>query len=472
MLPLSIFDKEKEEFIGPTKLVLSPKQKYSTLDDDFTVRYEKNGTSSYDVGSVQTDRPFRSMKRVGYFEVEVINVGRTGAIAIGVSEKGFLVTSQPGWKEDNSYAWHCDDGHKFHHNGRGEPYGTPSGKGDIIGLCVDFYQQLIFFTKNGKNQGIAWRNVQGTFYPTIGTHSRDEIARINLKGPFKFNIKEYIKDQKEKETQLIDQIIMNSGFIHSLICNYLIYKGNMETLKKMGYSLQEKEDHQFNIRAIILSKIAEGEISQTLLLIQQNFPNLLLSPQSFESEVEKVQNNENQNQNQIENKEMEIQKEKNRMEQMEIEIENENENQIEKRKIILSHEIMQKYSFTIKILCQNMIELIKQNKFQEAFTFSQNKILPFYEIEKKYTLSFYKDFIEQVFGLVAYSNPLVSPSNFLIKKRMRKELIELTNKLILQQFNFVSENPLKKVLKHLICTYYQNRNIKLNRKGEILKLDF
>lgn len=48
--------------------------------------------------------------------------------------------------EANSYGYHGDDGHKFHHSGKGEDYGPSWGAGDTVGAALHFGRQEVFFT--------------------------------------------------------------------------------------------------------------------------------------------------------------------------------------------------------------------------------------------------------------------------------------------------------------------------------------
>jgi Ran-binding protein 9/10 len=106
----------------------------------------------------------------------------------------------PGWTSE-SWGYHGDDGNIFH----GESgqaignYGVLFSTGDVIGCCLDFQNDQVFYTKNGEYLGLAfsgeaqcWGPNLGELYPCVGLHSIGERVRINLgKEKFVFNILEY-----------------------------------------------------------------------------------------------------------------------------------------------------------------------------------------------------------------------------------------------------------------------------------------
>lgn len=80
--------------------------------------------------------------------------GILNAVAIGICEKGVPLNGRfPGW-ERGSYGYHGDDGNFFQERGWGANYGETYGPGDTVGCAVDLKNGAIFFTKNGKSQGI------------------------------------------------------------------------------------------------------------------------------------------------------------------------------------------------------------------------------------------------------------------------------------------------------------------------------
>ena len=99
----------------------------------------------------------------------------------------------PGW-ELNSFGYHADDGNCFNQSGTGTSYGPKFTTGDIIGCGLNFSERNAFFTKNGAFLGIAFRDLKGVFFPTVGMRSVGEIVETNFgQKPFRFDIEGYVE---------------------------------------------------------------------------------------------------------------------------------------------------------------------------------------------------------------------------------------------------------------------------------------
>ena len=142
-----------------------------------------------------------TLRHKAHTEVTIVDRGARGTIGVGFAEPSFKLSRQPGW-EANSWGYHGDDGEpshhrahrpplasapcgvplllyllrlsgkKYHASGHGEEYGPTFATGDVVGAGINFVHNEIFFTKNGKLLGTAFRNVRQRLVPTIGLHRR------------------------------------------------------------------------------------------------------------------------------------------------------------------------------------------------------------------------------------------------------------------------------------------------------------
>ncbi|CAI2167662.1 8199_t:CDS:2, partial [Funneliformis geosporum] len=90
----------------------------------------------------------------------------------------------PGWG-NNSWDYHNNDGNKNSPEtnilGSGLSYGPKFITGDIIGCFINFRNNMILYTRNGINLGIAFCNLKNCLYPFVGIESPGRsIVRANL----------------------------------------------------------------------------------------------------------------------------------------------------------------------------------------------------------------------------------------------------------------------------------------------------
>ncbi|KAH9518813.1 SPRY domain-containing protein 3 [Bulinus truncatus] len=129
-----------------------------------------------------------------YFEIEILDVGETGQIGIGlVSDILSSLNSHPG-VEANSVGYIAESGRFFINYGRGNSdtsqFGPVCGMGDRMGVGIraiddpaggDRQHSKIFFTRNGqevKSFDLALRSYQ--LYPTVSMQSEGEEVILRL----------------------------------------------------------------------------------------------------------------------------------------------------------------------------------------------------------------------------------------------------------------------------------------------------
>ncbi|EMD41298.1 hypothetical protein CERSUDRAFT_109896 [Gelatoporia subvermispora B] len=158
-----------------------------------------------DSGAARADRPIPLECGIYYYEVEILHRGQKGHIGVGFCTGDTLLTRLPGW-EEQSWAYHADDGYAFEGQKDGVPYRPTFNTGYVIGCGIDFLQNRAFYTKNGAFIDVAFEGVMPPtstpglpleLFPVVGMRHNDEKIRANFgDAPFRYAIAEYIHGQR------------------------------------------------------------------------------------------------------------------------------------------------------------------------------------------------------------------------------------------------------------------------------------
>ncbi|KAI9146426.1 concanavalin A-like lectin/glucanase domain-containing protein [Paraphysoderma sedebokerense] len=194
----------------------NPKEKCSLLElakGNLRANYIGTGRSDSDAAAVRANYSMPSQCGIYYFEVEIVSKGRDGYIGIGFCSGNVSLNRLPGW-EPNSWGYHGDDGHSFQCSGTGKAYGPTFTTGDVIGCCVNFIDKTAFYTKNGVNLGVAFRDLPInkplttsnsttastiSLFPSVGLRTPNESVEVNFgQSKFKFDIDSFVKEEKSK----------------------------------------------------------------------------------------------------------------------------------------------------------------------------------------------------------------------------------------------------------------------------------
>ncbi|KFY46704.1 hypothetical protein V494_00368 [Pseudogymnoascus sp. VKM F-4513 (FW-928)] len=130
-----------------------------------------------------------------YFEIEVLDEGKSDIIGIGLATEDSPRIGMPGWRS-TSWGYHGDDGEIFHGGYWGKDYADQKyGKGDFVGCLYDFEKRELSFTHNGTVLGTAFEDVYGRLFPVIGLGMGSKVKVNFRKSEFKYREE---KGEKEK----------------------------------------------------------------------------------------------------------------------------------------------------------------------------------------------------------------------------------------------------------------------------------
>ncbi|RHZ83265.1 hypothetical protein Glove_99g165 [Diversispora epigaea] len=194
--PLDTYNKTATKPIFlPTQWSVNDSSSYiKVTSNGLGLRCAGPGRNNSDAASIRTDHPIPRKAGLFYYEIDIMNKGDKGFIGLGLGLKNVLLDKMPGW-ERFSIGYHGDNGLIYIQHSRGKPYGPLFSEGDTIGCGVNFYDNTLFFTKNGVNLGTAYKGIdRGEFFPMIGLISKEECIETNFGSrPFKYDISLHVK---------------------------------------------------------------------------------------------------------------------------------------------------------------------------------------------------------------------------------------------------------------------------------------
>ncbi|KAF9437753.1 hypothetical protein BGZ76_011283 [Entomortierella beljakovae] len=294
----------------PSRWNLNAKTDKTDLsEDDLQVHYTGPGKSDGDASSILANRHIPPQCGVYYYEVLIKSKGQQGYIGIGVCNATVALDRLPGW-EPQSWGYHGDDGNSFEGCGNGRPFGPVFTTGDVIGCGVNFRDMSLFYTKNGVHLGVAFRNLKGTLYPTIGMRTVGEIIEANFgQRDFVFNIEDYVRNEKVEAWQVLENSIQAaiveksqlsniSQNLSQLVLSYMIHHGYSESAKQLSSDLALQSSQLQDTTGLpidpapidsisclpmiadtekrkdIRSTIMAGEIDKAMSMLEDNYPGI------------------------------------------------------------------------------------------------------------------------------------------------------------------------------------------------------
>ncbi|KTW30156.1 hypothetical protein T552_00635 [Pneumocystis carinii B80] len=408
-----------------------------------------------DAASVRANNPIPTRCGLYYYEIEILSKGYEGLIGIGFCKSTVPLNRLPGWESD-SWGYHGDDGHSFCCQGIGKEYGPKFTKGDIIGCGINFSSGIGFYTKNGVHLGVAFRDLKGTLYPSVGLRTLGEHIRANFgKKPFVFDIEQYMRMEKSKAFESINSWPSSedkeysessiSTIVNNLVASYLSHNGYMESAKTFIQDVENREkifasmDKDYILESIdiddidsvnrqhIRVAILNGDIDLALKLTNIFYPGLLETNESvyFKLKCHKF------------------------IEMMRQCSESGNENDDE-----IMTDITGVYD-NDNVSCFDSLEnssIEPRNLKKKNTRFLLSKILEYgQQLQKDYrddNRSDIRKTLEDTFSLLAYSNPKNSAVSYLLDENARQVVAEELNKAILVFLGKSPISPLERLVQY------------------------
>ena len=105
------------------------------MEDGLTLEYTGEGGNIQDVAIAQANAPVTPTNH--YFELEIIDAGAGGSVAIGLAKMTYPLNRHPGWNP-GAVGYHADDGKLFKEQGFGEEFGPVCTTGDRMGYGIRY----------------------------------------------------------------------------------------------------------------------------------------------------------------------------------------------------------------------------------------------------------------------------------------------------------------------------------------------
>ncbi|KYR00730.1 hypothetical protein DLAC_02771 [Tieghemostelium lacteum] len=347
----------------------------------------KTGKTENEAALIRANCPIPISCGIFYFEITVISKGKDGYIGIGVCTSQMPTNRLPGW-EKQSYGYHGDDGNLFKGSGSGKQYGPTFTTNDVVGCCVNLMQNTLFFTKNGVPLSEATNDLKGmTLYPCIGLRTPGESIEVNFgQRPFIFDIEQLIKEEKEKVLKSMKSQSNGEEEINStqLVLDYLIHHGYFETIRSF---------------AAVTGSSGQNLDSQLDDIKNRQKISDLLSRGDIDQVIQEL----------------------NRL----------YPNFLQKRQDIL-----------FKLQCQKFIEMIKTAPIEDTMAFGQQELYKFSQISEDYETT-----LQEIFSLIAYTDPFKSPVSSLLSEQRRDPIINDLNCALLVHCNKPAIPVLEKLIR-------------------------
>ncbi|KAL7333707.1 hypothetical protein PS15p_202572 [Mucor circinelloides] len=255
-----------------------------------------------EAASIRTNFPMRPQCGIYYYEITVISMGNDGLFAVGFGNATHHTLDKLPGASLGSFGYHGQNGHIYKQNSKGVPYGPTFEHGDVIGCGVNYFNDTVFFTKNGVSLGCAFDSLDLSsqmLYPCIGLSTQGEKITANFgQAEFAFDIVQYIQDQQSTAIHQICNVkaqeppqerykIDSKSHMDAMVLSYLTHQGYIGTVNAMKKNIDyvgntqpdtpESSDSHLDqdTRSSIRKSIMTGHVDLAIQKTETMYPNLL-----------------------------------------------------------------------------------------------------------------------------------------------------------------------------------------------------
>lgn len=264
---------------------------------------------------LRANHPVPDLCGIFYYEVEVLSCARDHMIGVGYCTSENKLANLPGL-DRNSWGYHSDYGRVMSSQTLGYGICPDYGSGDVVGCCIDYTENIVFYTKNGVSLNSKlepgsssipsnMKHSLAKFYPCIGFRPSVSL-KINFgQEEFLYDIDKYVQGKKSRALTKIEKFKHPSSelagvegepglSIKNLISSYFAHMGYAETAKAFQDELEEEQSllggsnnsngpklasevtegsvEEMAARQSIRQYITQGPVSKALELLEIHYP--------------------------------------------------------------------------------------------------------------------------------------------------------------------------------------------------------
>jgi hypothetical protein len=270
--------------------------------DGVRVDYVSTSTAQDEPSIVRANHFIPPSCGLFYFEI-FVRTPLNAPIAVGLCTKGtdkdgYLPgqqrhsnQSQLGVSVVYTYGYESHRGDRLGGSTEGDRYGPTWRVGDTIGCCLDYTSDSIHFTKNGTNLGVAFQGCgfadgfRGNLYPCIGLSQRGQSVEVNFGNkPFHYDLAGYANEgrmvaRSEVLVQATAPPKDARKLMDHLILDFLRVYGYSDTADKFAHDIGQtntgNEDQDTPARKDLFEFICTGKMQEAIEYLNDFYPSLL-----------------------------------------------------------------------------------------------------------------------------------------------------------------------------------------------------